>query len=74
LFKASDLLITNDNGPMHIAAACGTKVIALFNKNLGGSNPFRWGPYGQGHTIFYKPIDEIKPSEIYEAAIKNLNR
>jgi 3-deoxy-D-manno-octulosonic-acid transferase/heptosyltransferase-1 len=47
LYKRAELLITPDSGPMHIAAAVGTPVIALF----GPSAYWRTGPYGQGHTI-----------------------
>lgn len=54
LFKIADLLITNDNGPMHIAAAVGTKVIAIFGRNIPGVSPVRWGPYGEGHIVFHK--------------------
>ena len=68
LMKRADLLITNDNGPMHIAAAVGTRVVALFNKDAEGSNPKRWGPYGEGHTVFYKDFNDIKPEEVIEAA------
>jgi ADP-heptose:LPS heptosyltransferase len=32
---------------MHLAAAMGTPVIALF----GPTDPVRTGPYGKGHTI-----------------------
>ena len=35
-----DLLVTGDTGPMHLAAAMGTPVVALF----GPSNPVRYGP------------------------------
>jgi lipopolysaccharide heptosyltransferase II len=35
-----DVLITADTGPMHLAAAVGTPVVALF----GPSNPARYGP------------------------------
>jgi len=49
-----DLLITNDNGPMHIAACLGTSVIAIFGRNIKGVSPKRWGPCGEGHVIFYK--------------------
>lgn len=65
--KKADILITNDNGPMHIAAAVGTKVIALFNKDAYGSNPVRWGPYGYGHTVFHKDFADITPDEIVNA-------
>lgn len=41
------LLITADSGPMHIAAAMGTRVVALY----GVSDPAYTGPFGDGHTI-----------------------
>ena len=46
LIKAS-LLITNDSGPMHIAAAVGTPVVALF----GPTSAVLTGPYGPGHHV-----------------------
>lgn len=54
LFKWADLMITNDNGPMHIAAAVDKKVIAIFGRNIPGVSPTRWAPYGKGHIIFHK--------------------
>ncbi len=47
LYKESRLVITTDSGPMHLAAAVGTEVVALF----GPTDPQRTGPYGKGHTI-----------------------
>jgi len=47
LYKQAKLLITPDSGPMHIAAAVGTPVIALF----APSAFWRTGPYGPSHTI-----------------------
>ena len=45
--RRSRLLITNDTGPMHIAAAVGTPVVALF----GPTDPRRTGPYQQGDHV-----------------------
>ena len=41
--RLSELMVTNDTGPMHVAAALGKPVIALF----GPTEPRRTGPYGQ---------------------------
>ncbi len=41
--------ITNDTGVMHLAAACGVKVTAIF----GSTNPAWTGPWGEGHRIIY---------------------
>ena len=70
-FKKADILITNDNGPMHIAASVDTKVVALFNKDVIGSNPTRWGPYGEGHIVIYKSFDELTAEEVVET-VKNI--
>jgi len=40
--RRSDLLVTNDTGPMHVAAALGKPMVALF----GPTEPRRTGPYG----------------------------
>ncbi len=45
--KEMDLLVTVDSGPMHMAAALGTPVLALF----GATDPKRTGPYGPGHRV-----------------------
>jgi len=42
-----DLLVTGDTGPMHLAAAVGTSVVALF----GPSDPRRYGPTGGPHEV-----------------------
>jgi lipopolysaccharide heptosyltransferase II len=47
LLSRASLLITNDSGPMHIAAAVGTPVVALF----GPTSAARTGPYGLGHRV-----------------------
>jgi heptosyltransferase I len=47
LLRQAVALVTNDSGPMHIAAAVGTPVVALF----GPTDPIRTGPYGTGHAV-----------------------
>ena len=51
--KRSALFVGSDSGAMHIAAAVGTSVVALF----GPSNPREWGPRGGPAEILYKEID-----------------
>jgi len=41
--RLSQLMVTNDTGPMHVAAALGKTVVAPF----GPTEPCRTGPYGQ---------------------------
>lgn len=48
------LLVTNDTGTMHLAAAVGTPCIALFFES---ANPFQTGPYGEGHIICSPDLD-----------------
>jgi lipopolysaccharide heptosyltransferase I len=45
--RRCDLLITNDTGPMHAAAALGRPLVALF----GPTEPRRTGPYGQTQNV-----------------------
>ncbi len=50
LIKSADLVISVDTGPMHIAAAFKTPVIALF----GAGNPEIWHPYSKKSVVIYK--------------------
>ncbi len=52
LLKRCRLVISNDTGPMHIAAAVGTPVVALF----GPTNIFTTAPLGSGNYIIRKDI------------------
>ncbi|HEY8485274.1 MAG TPA: glycosyltransferase family 9 protein [Longimicrobiales bacterium] len=48
---ACDVLVTNDSGPMHLAAAVGTPTISLW----GAGDPNVTGPLGEGHLILRHP-------------------
>ena len=53
LISTCDVYIGNDTGPMHIAAAVNTPVVALF----GSTNHHRSGPYGDKHTVVQSGIN-----------------
>jgi lipopolysaccharide heptosyltransferase I len=47
VIRRAKAFISNDTGPMHIAAALGVPVFAVF----GPTSPLRTGPHGPGHTV-----------------------
>lgn len=47
IYRSANVVVSTDTGPMHLAAAVGTPVVALF----GPTAPWRTGPYGQGHRV-----------------------
>jgi len=50
------LFISNDSGPVHIAAAVGTPVISIFGRNQKGLSPTRWGPLGKKDKVLHKEV------------------
>lgn len=85
--RLSELMITNDTGPMHVAAALGKPLVALF----GPTEPRRTGPYGQLDSVlrinlpcspclksrctYEKPnecLKAISPAMVFEFACKKL--
>jgi ADP-heptose:LPS heptosyltransferase len=68
VLQQARLLISNDSGPVHLAAAVGTAVVALFGTSAAAEGPGRWGPWGQRHTVIAKPsMEDISVEEVLEA-------
>ncbi len=85
--KRCRLLVTNDTGPMHIAAACGVPVVTVFG-------PTDWrstAPFGQADAVVRQPVDcapcllrecpidhrcmtGVSVDRVYEAALFSLSR
>ncbi|HDO23584.1 MAG TPA: glycosyltransferase family 9 protein, partial [Nitrospirae bacterium] len=53
IIRKARFMITNDTGPMHIAAALSIPVYAIF----GPTSETLTGPYGNGHKVFKADID-----------------
>lgn len=53
IMRNARFVVTNDSGPMHIAAALNVPVFAIF----GPTNPLRTGPYGKSHVIIRKGLE-----------------
>ena len=86
LYKKAQMVITTDSGPMHLASAVGTPVIALF----GPTDPARTGPYGKEHIIITaglscspcflkkcstrKCMENILPEQVFAAIEKKLRK
>ena len=85
--RLCDLMVTNDTGPMHVAAALGKPLVAIF----GPTEPRRTGPYGhlknvlrvelpcspcfKGHCAYEKPnecLNAISPAMVFERVRKQL--
>lgn len=81
IVEEARLLIGVDSGVLHLAAAVGTPVVALF----GPTNPNITGPQGDGHQVIYaclpcrpcmsdkckfdrKCMEMIRPDEVIESA------
>ncbi|CAD5373652.1 conserved hypothetical protein [Rubrivivax sp. A210] len=51
LLQRAALVVANDTGPAHMAAALGRKVISV----LGPTEAARWAPWGSGVTVLQRP-------------------
>ena len=50
LLSRLNLLVSNDSGPLHLAAAMGTRVVGIY----GPTRPDLQGPWGEGHEVISK--------------------
>jgi ADP-heptose:LPS heptosyltransferase len=79
LLKRTNLLISPDTGPMHIAAAVGTRIVALFS----GKDPADCGPFIDSKMFNILRAEDTKHPEqgiaaievhtVYNACVKQLN-
>lgn len=51
--KRCGLFLSNDTGPMHLAAAFAVPLVAIF----GPTDPRTTAPYGPGHALVRRPVD-----------------
>jgi len=86
LIRGARFMVANDSGPMHIAAALGIPVFAIF----GPTSPVRTGPYGERHVVirqdvscapcFKKTCDDMKcmdglsAEKVYEIIKEKISR
>ena len=68
-------LVSNDSGPVHLAAAVGTPTVVLFGTTEAATSPGRWGPWGSGHVVIWKPsMEEITVEDVVGALNQQLRR
>jgi len=86
ILSGAAAVVSVDTGPMHLAAALGRPVVALF----GPTAPWRTGPFGEGHRVlraglpcspcFRRSCPEprcmsgISPEEVLQALTETLER
>jgi heptosyltransferase-2 len=69
LISQCRVFISNDTGPMHIAAAQGCNTVGLFGPNT----PTLWAPYGDSNVAIYKT--KLEPCiQNDKGVFKNINR
>ena len=58
VFNHVRLVVSNDSGPVHIAAALGTPVVSIFTRNQPGINPCRWRPISENSRYVSVDFDD----------------
>lgn len=65
VLKRCKLLISGDSGPVHLACAVGTPVLAIFRNDLPGKTAKRWGPWLDGCVVIEKgSLADISVDEV----------
>jgi hypothetical protein len=62
VLSLADAIITADGGAMHLGAACGLPVVALF----GNSDPAMWHPWHVPHEVLQPPERDVGLIEVEE--------
>jgi ADP-heptose:LPS heptosyltransferase len=62
LLQEADLYLGNDSGITHLAASCGTEVVALFREDLVTA----WRPYGRARLLSAGSLEEITIDSVWE--------
>jgi heptosyltransferase-1 len=70
LLRKADLVVGNDTGPLHIAAALGRKTIGLF----GPTRSERNGPYGPTGSSIQSPTSRMQDIPVAEVLRTSLDR
>ncbi len=65
LVKKCNVFISNDTGPMHVAAAQGVPTVGLFDPNT----PVRFAPYGRKNGFVYKPTRPFPCINVHKGVI-----
>jgi len=66
ILKNMDLVVTNDTGIMHVAAAVGARVLSLF----GPTDPGQWAPLGEKNRYIHGSGGDIRSISI-EDVLRN---
>lgn len=56
LCRDAELVVSNDSGPAHIAAAAGARVVSLFGRKEKGLSERRWSPLGPRAVALRKDV------------------
>jgi len=63
LFEKAKLVLSNDSGPAHIAAAVGAPTVSIFGRWQPGMNAERWKPNGKKAVVITPSIESIPAEE-----------